>query len=69
MLMKVRDEEDISYVLDKQRLNSGEAVAVGWIQLLLRNDKIAEGPHLIIAHLIAPLDLGLCADVQLPSNE
>lgn len=44
-----------------------EVLAVGWIQLLLRNDKIAEGPHLIIAHLIAS-DLGLCADVQLPSN-
>lgn len=60
--------EDIGYILDRQPLNSVEVLAVGWIQLLLRNDKIAEGPHLIIAHLIAPLGLGLCADVQLPSN-
>lgn len=45
-----------------------EGLAGGWIHLLLRNDKIAEGPHLIIANLIAPLRLGLCAEVQLPSN-
>lgn len=69
MLMKVRDKEDISYILDRQRLNSAKVLAVGWIHLLLRNDKIAEGLHLITAPLIAPLDLGLCADVQLLSNE
>lgn len=41
---------------------------VVWIQLLLRNDKIAKGPHLIIAHLSATLGLGLCVNVQLLSN-
>lgn len=66
--MKARDREDIGYILDRQPLNSVEVLAVGWIQLLLRNDKIAKGPHLIIAHLIAPLGLGLCVDVQLPSD-
>lgn len=66
--MKARDGEDIGYILYGQPLNSVEVLAVGWIQLLLRNDKIAKGPHLIIAHLIAPPGLGLCANVQLPSN-
>lgn len=61
--MEASDREDISLHFRQAGIKS-----LGWIQLLLRNDKIAEGPRLIIAHLIAPLGLGLCADVQLPSR-
>lgn len=68
MEMKAIQRKDIGYTLDRQPLHSAEALAVGWIQLLVRNDKIAEGPHLIIAYLIAPAGLGLSADVQLPST-
>lgn len=58
----------MAYIKHKQPFNSEEVLDVGWIWLLLRNDKIARGPHLIIAHLIAPLALGLCVNVQLLSN-
>lgn len=51
-------------ILDSQIL---EGLAVGWINLLPKIDKVAEAPHLITADLIA-LHLGLCAKVQLPSN-
>lgn len=68
MQIKARDGEDIGCSSDRQPLNSMETLAEGWIQLLLRKDKIAQGPHLIMDYLIAPLDLGLCVNVQLPSN-
>lgn len=59
IMMEVRQGEDIIYI------QPFEVLAVGWIQLLHNNAKIADGPHFITVNLISPVVLALCDEVHI----